>query len=291
MLPLPNLSPESEISLAVRLIFLNLRDQRRQAIPNCRLYQVVGCLYATRPPIKKYMPADRDTKKPPLGFQIWFAPFPFLAPPFPDAPSPSPLQRIGTPESYVHQFAPRPRPDIPKPSISPGLGGLASPYVPTRTLSHSVAHSPPPPAVPGSWSLEAGHCPSGRSGLRPSLVRGDSPRNAPLTKPAVAALRGDSRKFVDKAVALDVTFRVSGLSHSGRSGRSGLRPSLVRGDSPRNAPLTPLHPPPGVASLRPCATCDPAPRHRACAIPACLQRAACLHGRECASPADRAFDS
>ncbi len=31
-------------------------------------------------------------------------------------------------------------------------------------------------------------------------------------------------------------------------GRSGLRPSLVRGDSPRNAPLTPLHPPPAVGS-------------------------------------------
>jgi len=80
--------------------------------------------------------------------------------------------------------------------------------------------------------------PSGRSGLRPSLVRGDSPRNAPLTQPAVDVLRGDSRIFVDQA--LDVAVR---RSKFGSSGRSGLRPSLVRGDSPRNAPLTPFHPP------------------------------------------------
>ncbi len=49
-------------------------------------------------------------------------------------------------------------------------------------------HCPSPPAVPGNWQLATGNwqlatgnCSSGRSGLRPSLVRGDSPRNAPLT--------------------------------------------------------------------------------------------------------------
>jgi len=39
----------------------------------------------------------------------------------------------------------------------------------------------PLPTTPGRcWKLATCNCCSGRSGLRPSLVRGDSPRNAPL---------------------------------------------------------------------------------------------------------------
>jgi len=67
------------------------------------------------------------------------------------------------------------------------------------TVPLSTAPSRSWPLVPGHWPLATGHCHSGRSGLRPSLVRGDSPRNAPLTQPTVDVLRGDSRKFVDAA--------------------------------------------------------------------------------------------
>jgi len=42
--------------------------------------------------------------------------------------------------------------------------------------------------------------------------------------------------------------------------------------------------------MQPCATGGPSPRHRACAIPACPQRAACLCRRVFASPAAGAFD-
>ncbi len=41
--------------------------------------------------------------------------------------------------------------------------------------------SSPPHCPPPRQFLATGNCRSGRSGLRPSLVRGDSPRNAPLT--------------------------------------------------------------------------------------------------------------
>ncbi len=59
------------------------------------------------------------------------------------------------------------------------------------------------------------------------------------------------------------------------------RPSLVRGDSPRNAPLV-------YASVRARSqlTCQrqPCRRHRACAIPACRRRAAYRFHQVCASP-------
>ncbi len=42
-------------------------------------------------------------------------------------------------------------------------------------------------------------------------------------------------------------------------GRSGLRPSLVRGDSPRNAPLN-VRPAPRAGSVQPCAACGPSRR-------------------------------
>ena len=62
------------------------------------------------------------------------------------------------------------------------------------------------------------------------------------------------------------------------------RPSLVRGDSPRNAPLTPLLQP-GEGSVVALWDCDPARRHLACAVPARRrrQRGPCDHA--CAIPA------
>ncbi len=73
-------------------------------------------------------------------------------------------------------------------------------------------------------------------------------------------------------------------------GRSGLRPSLVRGDSPRNAPLTPLHTPPDVGSNA--ALCNqqpvaPPPWPR---VSSSSPTPACLYGRVCAPPAILALD-
>ena len=62
------------------------------------------------------------------------------------------------------------------------------------------------------------------------------------------------------------------------------RPSLVRGDSPRNAPLTPLLAQP-VGSFGTLYNRDPSPRHPACADPACRQLQRGRSGRLCASPA------
>ena len=62
------------------------------------------------------------------------------------------------------------------------------------------------------------------------------------------------------------------------------RPSLVRGDSPRNAPLKPLLAQP-VGSIGAQSNGDPSRRQRACAIPTCRQSQRRRCGRLCASPA------
>ena len=117
---------------------------------------------------------------------------------------------------------------------------------PTRTKAvhvSSPARKPTPVLttlnVPGtafSLLLSTSLLASGRSGLRPSLVQGLRPRNAPST-PAYPT------------VLLSLLTPLQSLL---ASGRSGLRPSLVQGLRLRNAPSTPAYP-----------TVLPPPHHRA----------------------------
>jgi len=127
-----------------------------------------------------------------------------------------------------------------------------------------------------SSQLASGIYSSGRSGLRPSLVRGESPRNAPLTPLLPPGLNSNVALRNRRPTTVPARFQRVAIPPRAYTAvyarpppfarstvrrrppqflptspcplppavrRSGLRPSLVRGDSPRNAPLTPLLPP------------------------------------------------
>ena len=120
--------------------------------------------------------------------------------------------------------------------------------------------------------------------FRPSLVRGDTPRNAPRSYATVrarnqlvaSASHAEPPCVHDSSLpptrrGHDATMRARLSQFESRITNHESRPSLVRGDTPRNAPLTFLHQPVEGSNVA-MRNSDPARRHRACALPACRRR-------------------